>query len=287
MKSPGAPLSAGLHLVSTPIGNAGDITLRALDVLLRADVLAAEDTRSLRRLMQIHGVPLSGRTISALHDHSGDGALARLVACAAAGQSVAYASEAGTPLISDPGFALARAMRAAGLPVMAAPGASAVLAALAVAGLPTERFLFLGFLPAASAARRTALAELARLPFTLVIYEAPHRVREMLDDSCDVLGADREGALCRELTKQFEEVRRGSLAALRDGCAADPPRGEIVLVIGPPGARPHSGDEVKMALQQALLTMRVKDAAQSVAGAFGLPQRDVYALALQIGGNRT
>jgi 16S rRNA (cytidine1402-2'-O)-methyltransferase len=278
------PLSAGLWLVSTPIGNAGDITKRALDILARADVLAAEDTRTLRHLMQIHGLSPGNRPLVALHDHSGAAAVARLAAAVAEGRSVAYASDAGTPLISDPGFTLARAVRAAGGAVSAAPGASAVLAALAVSGLPADRFLFLGFLPATSAARRAALAEVAALPFTLIIYEAPHRVQETLDDLVHSLGGARAAAICRELTKRFEEVRHGALADLLSGQIADPARGEIVLVIAPPQAIAPSGDEVRQALRQALASMRVRDAARTVAEALGLPQREVYRIALTLKG---
>jgi 16S rRNA (cytidine1402-2'-O)-methyltransferase len=285
MKSPVQPVSAGLHLISTPIGNAADITLRALALLRSLPVLAAEDTRALRHLMQIHGVALGDRPLIALHDHSGTAVIDRLVARMQAGEAVGYLSEAGTPLISDPGFALARAARAAGLPVVAAPGASAVMAGLVVSGMPAERFLFLGFLPAAAGPRRAALAEVAGLPFTLVIYEAPHRVQEMLGDLADILGEGREGAICRELTKRFEEVRRGTLADLRDGAAAQPVRGEIVIVVGPPQARPaNRDDDIRDALRAALRDMRVKDAAQTVAGAFGLPQRMVYQMALDLRG---
>lgn len=285
MNSQAKPLSAALYLVATPIGNARDITLRALDIFAQADVLAAEDTRSLRHLLQIHGVALSGRTILACHDHSGPAVAARLVAEIAAGRSVVYASEAGTPLISDPGFTLARAVRTAGLPVIAAPGPSALLAALVTAGLPAEKFLFHGFLPPTQTARRTILGDLAPLPFTLVFYESAKRIREMLADCCDVLGGEREAALCRELTKRFEEVRKGSLLTLAQEMAENPVRGEIVVVIGPPDARPRDDEVVKLALQQAMQTMRLRDAATAVAGALGLPRRDVYRIALDIGGD--
>jgi len=282
MNQPSKPVSAGLYLIATPIGNARDITLRALDLLATADVLAAEDTRSLRRLLQIHGVALGGRPLIAVHDHSGAGVIARLVDAVAAGKSVVYASEAGTPLVSDPGFTLARAVRAAGLAVTAAPGASAVLSALTVSGLPAERFAFLGFLPAARTARRTALADLVQVPFTLVLYESANRVGEMLEDMCQILGEDREGAICRELTKRFEEVRRGTLRELAIGCAAIPPRGEIVVLAGPPGLVAPAEQDVKKALVRAMATLRIKDAATVVAGAMGLPRRDVYQIALRL-----
>jgi 16S rRNA (cytidine1402-2'-O)-methyltransferase len=275
----GGPLSAGLTLVATPIGAARDITLRALDVLAAADVIAAEDTRSARRLLEIHGIALGGRRLVACHDHSAPGVVERLVAAMVGGASVAYVSEAGTPVLSDPGFALARAAIARGLSVTAAPGASALLAALCVAGLPAERFLFAGFLPAAAAARRAVLAELAPVPATLVFYESPHRVDEMLRDCVQVLG-DREAALCRELTKRFEEVRRGRLSDLL--ASLGEMRGEVVMVVGRGGAAVVAEDEVRDQLRSALATMRVRDAATAVAGALGLPRAEVYRLALDL-----
>ncbi|MGZ9811837.1 16S rRNA (cytidine(1402)-2'-O)-methyltransferase [Pseudoroseicyclus sp. H15] len=275
------PVPPGLHLVSTPIGSADDITLTALDLLARADALAAEDTRTARRLMDIHGVPLGRRRLSAYHDHSGPAARDALLAPLEAGGSLAYVSEAGTPLVSDPGYALVRAAIERSLPVHAAPGASAVLAALAVAGLPTDRFTFLGFLPPSAEQRRTALAELKAHPFTMVIYESPRRVREMFADLLNVWGSERPAALCRELTKRFEEVRRGTLGEIAEGLV-DEPKGEIVLVIG--GAPKGESDEGAMetALQEAMQTMRVKDAANAVAGALGLPRRQVYQAALDL-----
>lgn len=278
MNDPRPSLSAGLYLVATPIGAARDITLRALDLLRDADILAAEDTRTARRLMEIHGVPLGGRRLVACHDHSGEGVAAGLAEAIAGGASVAYVSEAGTPLVSDPGFTLARAAIARGLPVRAAPGASAALAALAVSGLPADRFLFAGFLPAARAARRTAIAELAPVPATLILYESPKRVRDLLADLLAVLG-DREAALCRELTKRFEEVRRGTLAGLLEGLEGEV-RGEVVVVVGRGGPREVAEEEIRARLAEAMATMRLKDAATAVAGALGLPRQQVYRLAL-------
>ncbi|WP_373353964.1 16S rRNA (cytidine(1402)-2'-O)-methyltransferase [Pseudoroseicyclus sp. CXY001] len=279
--SGGAPIPPGLHLVATPIGAADDITLKALDLLARADALAAEDTRTARKLMDIHGVKLGGRRLTAYHDHSGAAARAALLEPLKTGGSLAYVSEAGTPLVSDPGYALVRDAVAAGVPVHSAPGASAVLAALAVAGLPTDRFTFLGFLPAAAEARRTALAELRAHPFTMVLYESPRRVSELFSDLVNILGTDRPAALCRELTKRFEEVRRGSLGALAEGLA-EAPKGEIVVVIGgAPKGGAETGD-MEAALREAMQTMRVKDAANAVAGALGLPKRQVYQAALEL-----
>lgn len=273
-------LAPGLYLVATPIGSARDITLRALDILASADMLAAEDTRTLRKLMEIHGVPLNGRDIVAVHDHSGAGPEARIVAAIAAGRSVAYASEAGTPVLADPGFTLARAAIADGLPVTAAPGASALLAALCVAGLPAERFAFVGFLPSRQTERRTEIAALRDSPFTLVFYESPKRVGEMLGDLRDILGEERPAAVCRELTKRFEEIRRGRLADLARDLAGVEVKGEIVVVVGRGVADAAGDDDVRAALAVAMRTMRMKDAATAVAGALGLPRRQVYQIAL-------
>jgi len=273
-----APLSAGLTLAATPIGAARDITLRTLDLLRDADVIAAEDTRTARKLMEIHGVPLNGRRLVACHDHSGEGVIAGLVDAIANGASVVYVSEAGTPLVSDPGFTLARAAIARGLSVTAAPGASALLAALAVAGLPADRFLFAGFLPTTETARRTAIAELASVPATLVFYESPKRLNALLTDLVAVLG-EREAAICRELTKRFEEVRRGTLGALLAGLE-DEVRGEVVVVVGRGTPREASEEDIRARLAEAMATMRLKDAATAVAGALGLPRQKVYQLAL-------
>ena len=277
------PLSAGLYFVATPIGSARDITLRALDILASADLIAAEDTRTARKLMEIHGVPLNGRKVVAFHDHSGEGAVARLVADMKSGKSVAYVSEAGTPLVADPGFELGRAAIKEGVAVTTAPGASAVLAALTVSGLATDRFAFVGFLPAAKKQRETEIAALRDIPFTLVFYESPKRVGEMLAKLRDVLGDEREAVVCRELTKKFEEVTRGSLATLADDFATRAVKGEIVVLVGRAGAVEIADDDIDGALREAMKTMRVKDAATVVAGALGLPRRQVYQIALQLG----
>ncbi len=274
----------GLHLVATPIGAARDITLRALDILAGADVLAAEDTRTLRHLLEIHGIPLGGRPVLAYHDHNGDSARPRLLAALAEGKSVAYASEAGTPLVADPGLKLARAAIAAGQRVLAAPGASAVLAALSVAGLPTDRFLFAGFPPAAAGARKSWMTELAPVPATLVLYESPKRVNRTLVELCDILGAGRDMALCRELTKRFEEVIRGTVGELAEQLADQTLKGEIVLVIDRGAAITADENDVAVALREALGRpgARIKDTATELATRFGLPRRDVYQLALRL-----
>lgn len=276
-------LAAGLYLVATPIGNARDITLRALDVLASADEIAAEDTRTARKLMELHGVPLAGRRVTAYHDHSGAGARSRIAEAVGDGRSVAYVSEAGSPLIADPGFALAREVTGAGGLVTAVPGASAVVTALSLSGLPTDRFLFAGFLPSARAARTTALAELAQVPATLVFYESPRRTAEMLADMCETLGPERRAVVARELTKKFEEVRRGTLEDLRRGCEEQPPRGEVVVMVDRPAeGQAASEADLETALREAMQGMRVKDAATAVAGALGLRKRDVYQKALEL-----
>lgn len=274
-------LPAGLHFVATPIGAARDITLRALDVLRDADVLAAEDTRTLRHLMEIHGIPIGGRPLVAYHDHNGDVAGPRLIAAMKDGKSVAYASEAGTPLVSDPGFELSREAIAAGLTVLTAPGPSAVLAALTIAGLPSDRFLFAGFLPSTSSARKKALAEVAGVRATLVFYESPKRIAACLRDMAG-LWPDRRAAVCRELTKKFEETSRGTLAELADAFAERTVKGEIVVLVDRGIPEQTSEEDIEAALRRALETLSVKDAAAEVAQRLNLPKRDVYQLALKL-----
>ncbi len=277
-------LEPGLHLIATPIGAARDITLRALDILTSADVLAAEDTRSLRHLMEIHGVPLGGRQLLAYHDHNGAAMRPRILAVLAEGRSVAYASEAGTPLVADPGYQLARAAVAEGHVLRAAPGPSAVLAALAVSGLPTDRFLFAGFPPATAGARATFLAELARIPATVILFESPKRVYRTLGELAQSCGAEREAVVCRELTKRFEEVTRGTLGSLVTAFAGRDVKGEIVLVIGRPLPLVMDEGHLDAALRAALARQSVKAATAEVAASLGLPRREVYQMALRIAG---
>lgn len=277
----------GLYLVATPIGAARDITLRALDLLGGADLVAAEDTRRARKLMDIHGLRRASGSVIAYHDHNGAAQRPRLLAALAEGKSVALVSDAGTPMVADPGYRLVLEAVAAGHPVFAAPGASALLAALAVAGLPSDRFLFAGFLPPRSAARRRALADLAEVPATLVFYESPRRLGASLADLAGVLGAERAGAVCRELTKRFEEVRRATLGALAQDYAAGPdPKGEIVVVVGPPVPRETDEADLDAALDAALADLSLRDAAAAVAERLGMPRRTVYARALTLGRGR-
>jgi 16S rRNA (cytidine1402-2'-O)-methyltransferase len=278
------PLQAGLHLVATPIGTARDITLRALDTLASADILVAEDTRSLKKLLAIHGVPLGNRPVWSYHDHSGAGSRDSIAAEIAAGRSVAYASEAGTPMVSDPGFDLARAVAQAGGLVTTAPGPVAAIAALVLAGLPTDRFLFLGFLPSKTVARKKAIADVADIPATLVMYESPRRVEGLLDDLVACMGADREAALCRELTKRFEEVLRAPLGELHAAVAERTLKGECVVVVGPPPPATVSQAGIAEALDDALQTSSVKDAATAVAARFGVSRKQLYQMALAKGG---
>ena len=281
----GARLAPGLYLVSTPIGNAADITLRALDVLRRADAIAAEDTRQTRKLMEIHAVPLGGRPMIPYHDRNGPQARPRIEGWLAEGRAVAYCTDAGSPLVADPGYRLAEMAIAGGHGLTTVPGASALLAALPLSGLPSDRFLFAGFLSPKAGERRRALAELAGLRATLVFYESPRRLAASLADMAEVLSGDRPAAIARELTKLHEEVRRGSLGELAAAVAEGPePRGEIVVLVGPPAreSREARGDALDDALRAALAGASVKDAAREAAEAFGLPRREVYARALEL-----
>ncbi|MEE3360646.1 MAG: 16S rRNA (cytidine(1402)-2'-O)-methyltransferase [Pseudomonadota bacterium] len=275
-------LAPGLYLVATPIGNARDITLRSLDILANADVLAAEDTRSLKRLLEIHGIALNGRPVLAYHDHNGGKMRPRIMADLAEGKSVAYASEAGTPMISDPGFDLLRGAIEEGHPATAAPGAAAVIMALTVAGLPTDRFLFAGFLPNASGARKKTLTELAGVPATLAFYESPKRIAGMLGDAAEVLGGDRRAVVCRELTKKFEEARRGTLSELASYYGENTAKGEIVVLIDRGHSENISESDVTTALEEALKTMSVRDASDFVAKMLGQPRRPIYQQAMKM-----
>ena len=277
------PLAPGLYFVATPIGTARDITLRALDILASAGVIAAADTRSMKRLLDIHGVPLGDRPVLAYHDHNGDKMRPRLLAYLAEGKSVAYASEAGTPLIADPGFDLGRVARSEGYLVTAAPGPSAVIDALNISGLPTDRFMFAGFLPNAQKARQTALSELSDIPATLVFYESPKRVAQMIADAATVMGGTRQAALCRELTKKFEEIRRGSLADLATAIQEKPVKGEIVLLVDRSHSQSVNEADVEEALKRALETHSVRDAADLVSEMYDLPRRPIYQKALKLG----
>ena len=281
---PAPALSPGLYVVATPIGNLGDITLRALDTIAGADLVACEDTRVTRKLLTRYGIEAR---VVAYHEHSDAGAHRRLLAAVAEGRSVAIVSDAGTPLISDPGAALVRDAAETGFPVIPIPGPSSTVTALSAAGLPTDAFLFLGFLPHKSAGRRKRLAEFAAVPATLVLFESPNRAGGLLADAVAELGGNREAALCRELTKLHETFVRGTLGELAQRFADAEIKGEVVLVIGLPlEAEPPSSADVDVQLGTALETLSVKEAAQVVAEATGLPRRELYQRALRLKGDR-
>jgi 16S rRNA (cytidine1402-2'-O)-methyltransferase len=273
-------LAPGLYLVATPIGNLRDVTLRALEVLAAADLIACEDTRVTHKLLDRYGITTA---LTPYHDHNAAQARPKLLARLKEGAAVALVSDAGTPLVSDPGYKLVRAAREAGTSVTALPGASAVLAALTLAALPTDRFFFEGFLPAKEGQRRSRIAELARVPATIVLFETGTRIAAALADLAAGLGP-REAAICRELTKLHEEVRRGDLATLaRDYASADEPRGEIVIVIAPPEPQEKlSAGDLDTLLQQALARLSVKEAVAEVAAVTGQPRRDIYQRALAL-----
>ena len=275
-------LAPGLYLIATPIGTARDITLRTLDILASADVIAAEDTRSLRKLLDIHGISLADRPLVAYHDHNGDRVRPRLIQALEDGKSVVYASEAGTPMVADPGYDLARAAVAEGHKLISAPGPSAAITALTLAGLPTDHFFFAGFLPNASGRRKTALQEVAQVPGTLIFYESPKRIAAMLRDAAQVLGGDRRAAVCRELTKKFEEVLRGTLDELATICADRTLKGEIVVVIDRAGLPNVDEADLDSALRDALQGLSVRDAADKVSTELGLKRRQVYQRALEL-----
>ena len=270
---------SGLYLVATPIGNLGDISLRALETLAAADCIACEDTRVTRKLTERYGI---ATPVMAYHEHNSDEALPKILGRLAEGQAVALVSDAGTPLISDPGYRLVRAAVEAGHPVTALPGASAVLAALSLSGLPTDRFFFEGFLPPKQGARQKRIAELAAIPATLVLFESGPRLAASLADLASGLGG-REASVCRELTKLHEEIRRGDLTALaHDYAEGGETRGEIVIVIAAPPETVTADGDIDVMLRQALTRVSVKDAVGEVATATGRARRDVYQRALEL-----
>lgn len=277
-KPAAAALPSGLYIVATPIGNLRDITQRALDVLAAADLVACEDTRVTGKLCEAYG--LRKKMIS-YNDHNAARQRGPVIEAIAAGRAVALVSDAGMPLISDPGYKLVRDCLDLGLPVTSVPGASAALAALQLSGLPSDRFSFIGFLPAKSAARKAVLREWAGVRTTLVMFETGPRLLASLEDMGDVLGG-RPLAVVREITKRFEEIRRGSAAELLSLYDGQPPKGEIVVVAGPPaeGEGDIDADGLDRQLLAALGTMSVKDAAAFVAAATGQPKRVVYERAL-------
>ncbi len=274
-------IEPGLHIVATPIGNLGDISFRGVRTLAAADAVLAEDTRVTKTLLAHYGI---STPLVAYHEHNAAAMRPQLLERLRGGAALALVSDAGTPLISDPGFKLVAEVAAEGLPVTAVPGASAVLAALTVAGLPTDRFFFEGFLPSRTAARRQRIAELGAIPGTLVFFESARRVTEMLADLAAVLGP-RDAAVARELTKHYETVRRGPLDRLAaEFLAEGPPRGEIVVLVAPPieGKPVFAETDLDAKIGEAMQRLSVKDAATVVAADTGLPRRQVYARAIEL-----
>ncbi len=272
-------LEPGLYLVATPIGNLGDISLRALATLAAADLIACEDTRVTRKLTERYGI---ATPLTAYHEHNSDEALPKILARLDEGQAVGLVSDAGTPLVSDPGYRLVRAAVEAGHNVTTVPGASSALAAVSLSGLPNDRFLFEGFLPPKQAARQKRIGELASIPATLIVFETGPRLAASLADLAAGLGT-REAAVCRELTKLHEEVRRAPLQTLADHYAGNAEtRGEIVIVIAPPPEQQTADDDIDAMLRDALARVSVKDAVGEVASATGRARRDVYQRALEL-----
>ena len=285
MDSIAGPRSGVLFLVATPIGNLGDLGARARDLLRDADLLLAEDTRHTAQLLHASGVTRPSGAIESLHEHNERERVPRVIERLKAGASVALVSDAGTPTVSDPGAPLVRAAIEAGIEVVAVPGPCAIIAALSTSGLPTDRFTFEGFLPARASARRKAIERLCGEPRTLVFYEAPHRVRETLDDLARILGGDRPAAVAREITKRFETTYRGSLTelALRAAQDADMNRGEIVIVVqGAPEAGPADEGEADRVLRALLGEMPVSQAARVAAKLTGRPRKELYDRALAL-----
>ena len=276
-------LDSGLHILATPIGTANDITIRALNILRDADILVAEDTRVLRKLMEIHGINLNGRKILSYHDHNGEVQRPKLIALIKEGKVLAYASDAGTPLIADPGFSLTKLAIQNNIRVHAAPGASALLTALCLAGLPTDNFFFGGFLGSKSSQRIKNLQKIQNLDATIVYYESPKRTLSTLKDISKIFGNDRLISVCREMTKKFEEVIRGTVdQVIYEIKSRHSFKGEVVIVLGPPTKKEISDEEIYSALQIALQEYRIKDAATQISEQFGVPKKRSYEMALRI-----
>ena len=280
LKAEAEPLAPGLHIVATPIGNLRDISFRALATLAAADVVLAEDTRTSKTLLAHYGI---ATPLLPYHEHNAAQMRPKILSRLREGGKLALISDAGTPLVSDPGYKLVAELVAEGLPVTGIPGPSAVLAALVLAGLPTDRFFFEGFLPPKSAGRRGRLTELAVIPGTLVFFESPRRLAEMLEDADAVLGG-RPSAVARELTKFHESVKRGRLAELAAHYREEEPRGEIVVIIGPPGANELVPAEAAIdeRLKAAMARVSLKEAVAQVAAETGQPRRRIYARALEL-----
>ena len=272
------PIPPGLYLVSTPIGNLTDISLRALAVLYAADVVYCEDTRHSRKILQRYGIRKSLQTY---HDHSDENLRGKIISQLEKSHSVALISDAGTPLISDPGFKLVREVQNSGYEVKCIPGATSVVAALTISGLPTDRFYFEGFLPTKNSERQKRIEALTELRTSLIFFEAPSRLVRTLEALRNVLG-DRDCAVVREITKKFEEVLRGSLSDLESRCEEQKIRGELVIVVAGAEAKVPETEEIRTWLRQAMQTQSLRDAAKEVSRAHNLPRNKVYELGLQL-----
>jgi 16S rRNA (cytidine1402-2'-O)-methyltransferase len=277
----GSKARAGLYIVATPIGHAQDITLRALDLFRQADTLLCEDTRVTSKLLMIHGIPR--KKLVAYHEHNEEMMRPKVLQKIMDGEIIVLVSDAGTPLINDPGYKLVRDCAEQGLPYTSAPGASSVITALVLSGLPSDRFLYLGFLPNKSNGRKKALEEVKKIRATLIILESPRRVAACLQDMAEVLGA-REAAVTREITKRFEEVRRAPLPELAASYENENPRGEIVVVIAPPDdvTEITTEEDLDAMIKDALSRLSVKDATAEIVGATGLAKRKIYNRAVEL-----
>jgi len=275
-------LKSGLYLVATPLGSARDITLRALDVLHSCDAIVAEDTRSMRKLLNIHNIPINGRPLFSYNDFNGDRVRPKILSLLSSNKAVAYASDAGMPLIADPGYQLTKQAAERGFYVTSVPGASACLTALSLSGLPTDRFFFEGFLPVGTEKRREKLKELAQIPSTLIFYESPKRLMKLFNDLVAIMGENRRAVIARELTKKFEQIISGTLGELYAFTQKENLKGELVVLLDRPLSTGLTDTDIKAQLSVFLDKMSLKDASNLVAAAHGLSKRYVYSLALSI-----
>ena len=275
-------LKSGLYLVATPLGSARDITLRALDVLHSCDAIVAEDTRLMRKLLNIHNIPINGRPLFSYNDFNGDRVRPKILSLLSSNKAVAYASDAGMPLIADPGYQLSKQAAERGFYVTSVPGASACLTALSLSGLPTDRFFFEGFLPVSTEKRREKLKELAQIPSTLIFYESPKRLLKVFNDLVAIMGENRRAVIARELTKKFEQIISGTLGELHAFTQKENLKGELVVLLDRPLSTGLTDKDVKAELSVVLDKMSLKDASNLVAAAHSLSKRYVYSLALSI-----
>ena len=275
-------LKSGLYLVATPLGSARDITLRALDVLHSCDAIVAEDTRSMRKLLNIHNIPINGRPLFSYNDFNGDRVRPKILSLLSSNKAVAYASDAGMPLIADPGYQLSKQAAERGFYVTSVPGASACLTALSLSGLPTDRFFFEGFLPVSTEKRREKLKELAQIPSTLIFYESPKRLTKVFNDLIAIMGENRRAVIARELTKKFEQIISGTLGELYALTQKENLKGELVVLLDRPLSTSLTDTDIRAQLSVVLDKMSLKDASNFVAAAHGLSKRYVYSLALSI-----